>query len=90
MKINDRSAHGYNNLAGLLLEMMKSSIGNENYNHMAMEAAKKALEIDPTMSESMGNLAIIYNNDNRHWEAIKWYEAALKSAEKEIRTRKKI
>ena len=88
LKINDRSAHGYNNLAGLLLEMMKSSIGNENYNDMAMEAAKKALEIDPTMSESMGNLAIIYNNDNRHWEAIKWYEAALKSAEKEIRTRK--
>ena len=36
----------------------------------------------------MGNLAIIYNNDNRHWEAIKWYEAAWKSAEKEIRTRK--
>ena len=44
LKINDRSAHGYNNLAGLLLEMMKSSIENENHNDMAMEAAKKALK----------------------------------------------
>ena len=89
LKVNNQSAHGYNNLAGLLVEMMKSSSGNENHNRMAMEAAKKALEIDPSMSESMANLAIIYNNDNRYWEAIKWYEEALKSAEKEIRTRRK-
>eukprot|EP00943_MAST-04B_sp_MAST-4B-sp1_P008106 g8106.t1 len=88
LKLNNRSAHGYNNLVTLLVEMRKEGLLSKQFDSSAVKAARKAIELDPTMSESMANLAMLYDYEENRWEAIEWYEKALKAAEEDVWKRK--
>jgi tetratricopeptide (TPR) repeat protein len=88
LKLNNRSAHGYNNLVTLLVEMRKEGLLSKQFDSSAIKAAKKAIELDPTMSESMANLAMLYDYEENRWGAIEWYEKALKAAEEDVWKRK--
>ena len=93
VRLNNKSAHGYNNLANLLVEMKKEGVVIDDENEFeedAIKYAKKAIELNPKMSESMANLAIIYNQGGNPWEAIEWYEKALTNAEQEVWQRKNL
>ena len=78
LTLYNASAHGYNNFASLLIAMGK--------HEDAIKAGESALQIEPTMSEAMANIALAYNYIEKVNMAVAWYEKALLTADANIRT----